>query len=233
MATVIPHRLAPILCSLLCLPSVIASQQSFHFNFSHPDSFNHADLKFFFLNSSTHPSSEEGPPVAYVEPRTEMTSQNIGGVVYTQPVMLWDEGTSEVASFRLSLAFCLRDYQGGLSKNSTVSRMAIFLGQRQLAVPPPMMSNGANHSKPNTTTSKDQTIEVEFDAYLQQTRHNVCHSHTIRVDVDYIVSKAQVNMTFSSNTVNQSSGCTMMIVQIDYDGRRKRSGEFCNASDAI
>ncbi|CAL5074752.1 unnamed protein product [Urochloa decumbens] len=228
MATDRPHLLAPILVfSFLSLPGVTTSQ-SFNFNFSQPGIFDHGDLKAFFLNS-THPYSQVDSADAYAEPNktemihsdTEMTSQIIGGVLYTKPVTLWDEATSEVASFRLRLAFCLRNFQGSTSKNATVSRMAIFLGQHQRGVPASMTSNGTNYSNPNATTSKDQIIEVEFDAYLQEKKGDGL-SRTVSIDVNYIVSKAQVNTTFPSNTMNNSSGCSMMIVQIDYDGGRKR-----------
>lgn len=223
MTSMNPHRVTPILFWLLSLPSVFSLSvqspvsESFKFNFSQPGSLSNTDLNFFYLNSS-----QEGPANTYVDPKIEMiypsmetVSKSIGRVSYARPVPLWDEAGEVIADFSMGMTICLPIHQGSTSKN-TAPRLAIFLGPYD-----PSLSNGEvmNHSNANATTSKDEIIEVEFDAYLQENGRG----RAISVDVNHIVSMVKVSTTlFPSNTMNQSSGCTMMIVQMDYNGRTKR-----------
>lgn len=204
-----------ILFLLLSLPSV--SSLSFNFNFSQPNGYNTAELNIFHLNS-THLNSGEGSN------DTDMVSGSIGQVLYAHPVPLWDDVTGENASFTMSAAFCLRIYQGTTSSNSTESRVAFFLGPYdRLAVPWPS-GYGTNRSDGfNGTTGRDQFMAVEFDAYLQEKLDSSNSNYMVSADINYIISKGQVNTTFLGNTKNLSSGCMMIMnAQIDYNGCTKR-----------
>lgn len=206
---------SPILFLLLSLPRV--SSLVFNFNFSQPNGYDTAELNIIHLNS-THLNSDEGSN------GTDMRSGGIDQVLYSQPVLLWDDFTGENASFTMSTAFCLRIYQGVTSSYSTESRVAFFLGPYGRPAVRPPSSYGTNHSNDsNGTTSNDQVMSVEFDAYLQEKLDSSGNNYMVSVDVNYIVSKIQVNTTFPGNSKNRSSGCMMIMkAQIDYNGCTKR-----------
>ncbi|KAL6655481.1 hypothetical protein ACP70R_006307 [Stipagrostis hirtigluma subsp. patula] len=225
MAAVSPHCLGTILLWLLPFHGVHVSSLSFSFNFSQTGSHNRADLNIFYLNS-THPNSHESPdPDAYLfDSSTAMAGPSIGRVLHTEPVLLWDDTNGEIASFNMSMALCLRTRQAGSSTRSSSDDARMAFGLYQLAIPQ-LSSNGANQrrSNPNATAGEDPVMEVQFDSYLRK-KMDESRGHMISVDVNYVVSKVQVDTTFpgTGSTSNLSSGCTMMLAEIGYDGGTKR-----------
>ncbi|XP_020114222.1 L-type lectin-domain containing receptor kinase IX.1-like [Ananas comosus] len=137
-------------------------------------------------------------------------SNSQGRAVYSNPVLLWDDATGEVASFHTSFSFItqvmnLSFYGDGL---------AFFLSPYPSAVPS-FTGGGYLGLFDNTTAlnpTQNELVPVEFDTFKNYWDPSACH---VGIDINSINSTAYENLP---NITRRSTRATM---SIDYDSTTK------------
>ncbi|XP_020114164.1 L-type lectin-domain containing receptor kinase IX.1-like [Ananas comosus] len=180
-----------------------ATPLSFSFNFSDPDTYV-SNIKFL------SDASPNGTVINLTkDTRSSPITYSQGRAVYSNPVLLWDNATGEVASFHTSFSFVIQ-----ATDASHGDGLAFFLSPYLLAVP--SHSDGGSLGLFNGGTAlnatQNQLVGVEFDTFQNAWDPSDYH---IGIDIN------SINSTVSRNLPNITRSFTRATVSIDYDNTTK------------
>ncbi|XP_013459893.2 putative bark agglutinin LECRPA3 [Medicago truncatula] len=110
---------------------------------------------------------------------TNPSKPNIGRVLYSNPVPIWDSTTGHVASFVASFSFTVEDIQDYNKADGVI----FFLAPQDTVIPP--NSGGSNLGVVDAQNAFNQFVGVEFDSYANQYDPKYPH---IGIDVNSVIS---------------------------------------------
>uniref|UniRef100_A0ACD5Y2V9 Uncharacterized protein n=1 Tax=Avena sativa TaxID=4498 RepID=A0ACD5Y2V9_AVESA len=159
-----------------CVPHV--TSLSFDYNFSRPNVFAGADLKYW---------NDSAPALDRIDLTNSSRSWSTGRVAHGQPVSLWDDSTGKVASFTTNFTFFVKPVN---SSSPASDGMAFFVGPYPSSMPKDAAGGflALFNNRENGANTFPPTLGVEFDAVHNEWDPNGTNNH-LGINVNDIRSK--------------------------------------------